>query len=76
MQRSLVKLACHQRVVLAAGQRAYASAAELAVAQESPFLRFASPEPQPTTYGSILGQIPETQVKLHAALPHPHSKLY
>ena len=62
MQRSLLRLARQQRAVLAAGQRAYASAAELAVAQDSPFLRFASPEPHPVTYGSVLGQIPETQV--------------
>ncbi|CAK0746042.1 hypothetical protein CVIRNUC_001663 [Coccomyxa viridis] len=62
MQRSLVSLARHQRALLAAGQRAYASAAELAVAEESPFLRFASPEPAPVTYGSVLGQIPETSV--------------
>ena len=62
MQRSLLRLARQQRAVLAAGERAYASAAELAVAQDSPFLRFASPEPHPVSYGSLLGQIPETQV--------------
>ena len=67
MQRSVAMLGRHQRALLAAGQRAYASAAELAVAQESPFLRFASPEPQPVTYGSVLGQIPETQVRVHTA---------
>ena len=68
MQRSLVSLVRHQRAVLAAGQRAYASAAELAVAEESPFLRFASPEPAPVTYGSVLGQIPETSVGLRMLL--------
>ena len=61
MQRSLLRLARQQAAVLAAGQRAYASAAELAVAQDSPYLRFASPEPHPIAYGSLLGQIPETQ---------------
>lgn len=61
MQRSLLRLARQQAAVLAAGQRSYASAAELAVAQDSPYLRFASPEPHPITYGSLLGQIPETQ---------------
>ena len=61
MQRSLLRLARQQAAVLAAGQRAYASAAELAVAQDSPYLRFASPEPHPVSYGSLLGQIPETQ---------------
>ena len=73
MQRSLVSLARHQRALLAAGQRVYASAAELAVAEESPFLRFASPEPAPVTYGSVLGQIPETSVILRV-FPHSHAK--
>lgn len=74
MQRSLVGLTRYQRAVQAAGQRTYASAAELAVTQDSPFLRFASPEPQPVTYGSILGQIPETQVRVHAARIPPTSQ--
>ena len=63
MQRSLFGLARRCSALCATGQRAYASAAELAVAEDSPFLRFASPVPQPTSVTPILSSIPATEVK-------------
>ncbi len=65
MQRSLAALARHQRALLAAGQRGYAAAAaELAVAEprDSPFLRFASPVPEPIAFDPILSTLPRTDV--------------
>lgn len=45
--------------------RAYAVAgAEVAVADESPFLRYATPVPQPYSYANLLGSIPATQASL------------
>ena len=41
--------------------RCYAAATELAVQQESPFLKFANPEPQTFNHLQALGQIPETK---------------
>ena len=41
--------------------RCYAAAAELAVQQDSPFLKFANPEPQTFNHLQALGQIPETK---------------
>lgn len=42
--------------------RAFAAGAEVAVADESPFLRYATPVPQPYSYSNLLGSIPATQV--------------
>ena len=44
------------------GLRSYASAAEVAVAEESPFLRFSSPFPQTVSYAQALATVPETKV--------------
>lgn len=68
MQRSLYGLARRHQALWATGQRAYASAAELAVSEESPFLRFASPVPQPIPYTPILSTLPSTEV---LTLLHP-----
>ncbi|EIE25550.1 putative mitochondrial processing peptidase [Coccomyxa subellipsoidea C-169] len=68
MQRSLLRLARRQSSLWPAGQRAFSqptgqlTPGELAVADESPFLRFASPVPQPTTYAPLLSSIPDTSV--------------
>ncbi len=70
MQRSLLRLARRQSSLWPAGQRAFSqptgqlTPGELAVAEESPFLRFASPVPQPTTYAPLLSSIPDTSVCL------------
>ena len=57
--RALAALARRQRQ---AG-RCYAAAAELAVQHDSPFLKFANPEPQTFNHLQALGQIPETKVR-------------
>ena len=62
MQRSLCGLARRHRALWGTGQRAYASAAELALAEESPYLRFATPVPQPISYPPILNTLPSTEV--------------
>ncbi len=64
MQRSLGGLARRHRALwaTATGQRAYASAAESALAEESSFLRFATPVPQPISYTPILNTLPSTEV--------------
>jgi hypothetical protein len=46
---------CQTRTFAAAG-------AQVAVADESPFLRYATPVPQPYSYSNLLGSIPATQV--------------
>jgi processing peptidase subunit beta len=67
MQRVLKassRLARFQAIAPGAGQtRAFAAVAnEVAVADESPFLRYATPVPQPYSYANLLGSIPATQV--------------
>lgn len=57
MLRGIVK----SRQRLAGLVRSYASA-ELAVAEPSQYLRFASPVPQPYNHLQALGSIPETKV--------------
>jgi hypothetical protein len=47
--------ACQSRAFAAAG-------AEVAIADESPFLRYATPVPQPYSFANLLGSIPATQV--------------
>lgn len=42
--------------------RSFATA-DLAVADQSPFLRFATPVPQPYNHLQAVGSIPETKVK-------------
>lgn len=69
MQRVLKassRLAHFQAIVPGAYQtRAFAAAVgEVAVADESPFLRYATPIPQPYSYANLLGSIPATQVSL------------
>ncbi len=69
MQRVLKassRLARFQAIAPGACQtRAFAAAAgEVAVADESPFLRYATPIPQPYSYANLLGSIPATQASL------------
>lgn len=64
MLRGIVK----SRQRLAGVVRGYASA-ELAVAEPSQYLRFASPVPQPYNHLQALGSIPETKVSyIHFSL--------
>jgi hypothetical protein len=63
MSRSLLGLARRHQALWPAGQRAYASAADVALAEESPFLRFATPVPQPSTFTPVLSSLPETAVR-------------
>ena len=48
--------------------RSYAALAELAVQEDSPFLRFGNPEPQTFNHLQALGQIPETKVRPNTAV--------
>ena len=57
--RALVTLARQRRQAA----RCYAAAAELALQQDSPFLKFANPEPQTFNHLQALGQIPETKAR-------------
>lgn len=58
MLRGLVK----SRRKLAGAARDYAAAAQLAVNESSPFLRFATPVPQSHNHLQALGSIPDTKV--------------
>ena len=75
MQRALTGFARRQQGSLwAAGLRAYAAAAAdvaIAPAEDSPFLRFASPVPHPTVFGpDILSSLPPTDVRFRSAICH------
>lgn len=59
--RALVSLARRQKDAIHA-VRTFASGAEVAVAAESPFLRFATPAPQAYNFTQALGDTPETKV--------------
>ena len=56
-------VARRQARLLGQQTRGLALAAELTSAEESPFLRFATPVPQPYSFQNVLGQIPETKVR-------------
>lgn len=64
--RSLARI----QAAILAQSRAYAAAAQTAVAKtdESAFMRFGTPVPVPYNYTNLLGSIPGTQVSLSMAL--------
>lgn len=64
--RGLVSLVRQQRDLSQLAVRAFASAAsEVAVASDSPFLRFSNPYPAAVDHTPLLSTIPETQVGVH-----------